>query len=82
MILWTFLGCLLWIGLQFRPARQKVWANRWQRFWLPFLLAMKAMLTMTWMGFVRDPALRLWRWDRARRESRSLDQAIKKILES
>lgn len=79
-MVWIFLLSVVWIGLQFRPARQKVWASRWQRFWFPFLLAMKAMMTMAWMGFVMEPAKRAWMWERTRRESRSLDQTIKKLL--
>lgn len=72
---------LAWGLNQFRPHRRGVWASRWEVYWFPLLLAVQAMLKMTWQGFVRDPAVRLWRRRAASRESRtSLDAAIDKML--
>jgi hypothetical protein len=73
----AFLCCLAWLCLQFRPAREKVWARRWATYWAPAGKVLVACLTMTYQGFFRDPLRRLWNRQTA---GEQVDDAINKIL--
>lgn len=79
-----FVAVVIWFVSQFRPAKRPTWEYRWQKHWAPMFLAIGALATMAWQGFVRDPVQRAWRWSSARQESRAtrltLDDALDRML--